>query len=194
MRVSILFARSDSVYKSLADCDVWDAERNALNWPGGCPIVAHPPCRAWGRLRAFAKPRPGERELAIWAVEQVRKWGGVLEHPACSLLWPEAHLPVPGTIDAFGGWTQWISQWWFGHKADKPTLLYIVGCAPENVPPIPFRLGRSECVIRLDKRRPDGSHIRKGDPDYRRPLGQAEREGTPLALAEWLVSVARKAA
>ena len=30
--------------------DCWDIERNALNWPGGNPIVAHPPCRAWGQL------------------------------------------------------------------------------------------------------------------------------------------------
>jgi hypothetical protein len=74
--VSILFARADSVYKNLQGCDVWDVVRDARNWRGGCPVVAHPPCRAWGRLRHFARPIAGEIELGPWAVEQVRKWGG----------------------------------------------------------------------------------------------------------------------
>jgi len=52
---AVLFARADSIYKQL-DCDVWDQERDALRWPGGASIVAHPPCRSWGRLRKLAKP------------------------------------------------------------------------------------------------------------------------------------------
>lgn len=179
--VAVLFARSDSIYKSLPDCDVWDIERDARRWPGGCPVVAHPPCRAWGRLRAFAKPREGERELAIWAVNQVRQWGGVLEHPASSLLWPYVGLPKPGERDDFGGWSLWISQWWFGHRADKPTLLYIVGCEPDEVPPIPFTLGEPTHVIQSRKRENHRPHVSK-----------AEREHTPQALAEWLCEVARR--
>jgi hypothetical protein len=80
-QVAVLFAREDSIYKTMPNVDVWDAARNALNWQGGCPVIAHPPCRAWGRLRHFAKPVDGEKDLARWAVAQVRKWGGVLEHP-----------------------------------------------------------------------------------------------------------------
>jgi hypothetical protein len=179
--VAVLFARSDSIYKTLPDCDVWDIERDARRWPGGCPVVAHPPCRAWGRLRTFAKPREGERELALWAVEQVRQWGGVLEHPASSLLWPEAKLPKSGERDSFGGWSLWISQWWFGHRADKPTLLYIVGCEPDEVPPIPFKIGEPTHVIQSRKRE-----------NYRPHVSKAEREHTPQALAEWLCEVARR--
>lgn len=48
--VAVLFARSDSVYKSIPGCDVWDINRDARNWKGGAPIVAHPPCRAWGGI------------------------------------------------------------------------------------------------------------------------------------------------
>src|SRR5208283_3687563 len=94
--VAVLFARADSIYKTLPGCDVWDAERDALNWHGGCPLIAHPTCRAWGRLRHFAHPREGERELALWAVKMVQRWGGVLEHPVASQLWPSANLPKPG--------------------------------------------------------------------------------------------------
>lgn len=74
---AVLFARSDSHYKALFGTDVWDIERDARKWPGGAPVVAHPPCRAWGRLRQFAKPRKGERLLATWSVRQVRQWGGL---------------------------------------------------------------------------------------------------------------------
>lgn len=80
--IAVLFARSDSIYKSLPGCDVYDIERDALTWPGGSPVVAHPPCRAWGSFAWRARPREGERECAPWAVEQIRRHGGVLEHPA----------------------------------------------------------------------------------------------------------------
>ena len=73
--VAVLFARSDSIYKSMPECDVWDIERDARKWPGGAPVVAHPPCRAWGALRRFAKPRKNERLLATIALRQVRQYG-----------------------------------------------------------------------------------------------------------------------
>lgn len=193
--VAVLFARSDSVYKTLPGCDVYDIERDARTWPGGAPVVAHPPCRAWGRLRAFAKPRHDEKDLARWAVAQVRRWGGVLEHPESSTLWADQRLPRHlNERDGHGGWTMPIHQWWFGHRAQKRTWLYIVGVNPWEVPDYPLRLGQSDCRIRLDKRRPDGTHIRKGDPDYQPILGDAEREHTPPDLAVWLVELARRCA
>jgi len=192
--VSVLFARADSNYKTIPTCDVWDEERDALTWKGGGPVVAHPPCRSWGRLRAFAKPRPGEKDLARWAVLQVREWGGVLEHPESSTLWTDQGLPKPGQRDEYGGWTLPVHQWWWGHRAQKKTWLYIVGCEPKDIPEMPLRLGESDCRIRLDKRRADGTHIRKGDPDYQPILGAAEREHTPPAFAEWLVELALRCA
>ena len=108
--------------------DCWDIERNALNWAGGNPIVAHPPCRAWGQLSHFAKPREGEKELAIYSINQIRKYGGVLEHPRASKLWKEMNLPTGSQVDEFGGYTLCINQSWFGHRAEKKTLLYICGC------------------------------------------------------------------
>jgi hypothetical protein len=181
--VAILFARTDSIYKSLPDCDVWDIERDARNWPGGRPVVAHPPCRAWGRLRHLAKPGEGEKELALWAVKQVRKWGGVLEHPAGSTLWEASKLPAFGARDKFGGYTIFISQWWFGHKADKATWLYIVGVEPADLPSIPYCMGDPLFVVNSSRRKAEG----------RRPeISKAEREHTPLALAEWLCEVAKR--
>lgn len=83
--VAVLFARQDSNYKSMPVCDVYDIDRDARTFPGGLPVVAHPPCRTWGRLRQFAKGRPDEKTLGPWAVEQVRSWG------ACSSTQQKAH-------------------------------------------------------------------------------------------------------
>ena len=189
--VAALFVRSDSVYKSIEGVDAYDFERDALTWPGGCPVVAHPPCRAWGRLRAMAKPRQGERELAIFAVDQVRTFGGVLEHPLSSQLWSVSGLPMPGQFDRFGGWTFPILQSAFGHRADKPTLLYICGIQPGALPDFPLRLGRASHVIAQMRTRRDGSRMRKGDPGWRPEVSKAEREHTPEQLARWLVDLAR---
>lgn len=193
-QVAVLFARADSVYKTLPGCDVWDAERDARNWPGGAPVVAHPPCRAWGILSRMAKPLPGEKELALWAVEQVRRFGGVLEHPNGSKLWAAAGLPRPGVSDLYGGWTLGISQHWWGHRAEKKTLLYIVGCAPRGIPDMPtIVLGRGTHVIAQDTRAGNnGRRLQKGELGWRPFVTHAEREQTPPALAEWLVELARR--
>ncbi len=182
--VSVLFARSDSNYKSLPDVDVWDVERDARTWPGGTPVVAHPPCRAWGRLRHFAKPRVDEKELALIAVELVRKYGGVLEHPAGSTLWLAAGLPAPGLgCDEFGGWTLGVYQYWWGHRAEKASLLYICGCKPFDIPPVPLRLGYPTHVVQSRKRQGHLPHISK-----------AEREHTPIEFAKWLCELAKRCA
>jgi hypothetical protein len=178
MTVAVLFARADSNYKALPDVDVWDAERDARRWPGGCPVVAHPPCRAWGRLRTFAKPRADEMNLARLAVALVREFGGVLEHPAGSTLWKAQRLPLPGERDSYGGWTLAAPQKWWGHKAEKATWFYVVGCEPGDIPPLPFVMGDAPYVVQGRGRRP---HIPK-----------AEREHTPPALAEWLVELAAR--
>lgn len=150
-------------------------------------MVAHPPCAQWGQLRRFARDLPEQKALAPWAVEQVRKWGGVLEHPAGSTLWAECEMAEPGIWsdrDEWGGWTLAILQSDFGHKAAKTTRLYIVGVRPRDIPPVPLRLGEATHRIGLT-RSPKGGG--------RRPeITKAEREHTPPALAEWLVDLARR--
>jgi len=190
--VAVLFARKDSIYKTIPGCDVYDIKRDAQTFAGGMPVIAHPPCRAWGKLWYFAKPAPGEEELGIWAVDQVRRCGGVLEHPRNSLLWPECKLPYPGDIDIYGGWTMQIQQWWFGHRAEKWTWLYIVGCLPSQIPAYELRLGPASHVIAQSRmRRKDGTRLRKGMLGWRPEVSKAERERTPEKLAHWLVKLAR---
>lgn len=166
MSVAVLYARERSVYHSISGLDVWTKARDATNWPGGVPCVAHPPCRAWGKLAPFAKPAPGERDLAFLAVEQVRRNSGVLEHPVGSRLWREAALPDVGSVDPYGGFTVKLNQCDFGHRALKPTLLYCVGV---SLPPMPEPSPPITTVERMCK---------------------SERESTPIAFAAWLVQAA----
>lgn len=185
MTVAALFVRRDSTYKTMAGVDCYDADRDARTWPGGCPVVAHPPCRAWGRLRKLAKPRDDERECGVWAVDQVRANGGVLEHPAQSSMWLYCAMPAPGQRDACGGWTLPILQSWWGHRCDKATWLYIVGLEPRELPVMPLRLGEATHVVSSATGR------RKGMPGWRPEIRKAEREHTPPELAAWMIEAAR---
>lgn len=198
-QVAALFVRSDSIYKTLPGVDCFDIDRDARTFQGGMPVVAHPPCRAWGKLFYFAKPRPDEKNLGRLAVALVRECGGVLEHPKDSKLWPAQMLPKPSQApDMWGGWTLPVSQFWFGHRAEKLTWLYIVGCHQGDVPPLPLRLGRATHVIASSRnRRIDGTRLRskEGNPvftGWRPEVTKAEREHTPPELAMWLVELARR--
>lgn len=181
--VAVLFARADSIYKTLPSCDVFDLARDARNYCGELPVVAHPPCRAWGRLRTFAKPRPDEKALVFFAIDNVRRCGGVLEHPASSSLWTTSGLPLPGQgFDDFGGWSLEVPQKRWGHLAEKNTWLYICGVRPSELPAIPLILGDASHVVASSKKT-------GGRPELPRYM----REATPLAFATWLVDLAKKA-
>ena len=179
--IPILFVRDDSEYKQMPGVDCYDKQRDARNYDGALPVVAHPPCRAWGVLSHMANPAPGEYELAIEAVRIIRKNGGVLEHPAGSKLWKTIPLPEPGMFpDEFGGWSLLIDQYDWGHVASKPTKLYIVGVKPQHLPEMPPRRWGTPA-----------KSITGQVPGTAR-CTQYEREYTPELLRLWLVEVARR--
>lgn len=179
MSVVVLFARKDSIYKSLG-CDVWDIERDARMWLGGEPCICHPPCRAWGQLSHFAKPRPDEKQLAVFSIEMIRKHGGVLEHPRASKLWPYLGLPLGNEVDEYGGYSICVDQFAWGHKARKRSLLYICGVEKRDLQPIPIRFDQIEYVVSSSTR------SRRGEV---KEITKKEREATPEAFAKWLIQV-----
>jgi hypothetical protein len=183
--ISALFVRKDSVYKTLG-IDCWDIERDAVNWPGGNPIIAHPPCRAWGKLSHFARPRPGEKDLAIKSIELIREWGGGVG-TSSGFKVMEINLPYPGCYDEYGGFSICIDQFWFGHKAQKKTLLYICGCSQSDLPPIPMSFDAITHVIGYNKKNKFGRVDKT-----KKEVTRAEREHTPIELAKWLIKVAGK--
>ena len=191
--IAALFVHARSAYKALPGVDAWDVERDARKWPGASRLVAHPPCRAWGKLRDKAQPRPDEKELARQAVRWVRRFGGVLEHPAHSTLWADMRMPLPQQgRDAWGGWTLPVSQHWFGHRAEKMTWLYIVGCEPGDVPAIPLSLEEPPAVVAQPKKRDTVVRLRKGMQGWKPEISRSERELTPTPFAQWLIELARR--
>lgn len=96
-------------------------------------------------------------------------------------------MPLPGERDAFGGWTLPIHQHWWGHRAEKATWLYIVGCPPADIPEMPLVLGKAHFVVGTSGRRKDGSRSGKTHE-----IKKTEREQTPIELAQWLIELARR--
>jgi hypothetical protein len=180
-RVAVLFVAEGSEYLSMP-VDCYDARRDARTFRGPGPVVAHPPCRLWSMLRHWSTAPDSERALALFALEVVRRNGGVLEHPAWSKLWDAAALPLPGeAADSFGGWTLAVSQKWWGHRARKRTWLYIVGCKPGDVPALPIHMRPHQAVC-------GGPGARAGAAR----LGDRERNHTPRAFAWWLEELASR--
>ena len=142
--VAALYVQTGGAYYGLPDVDPWDEARDARLYEGPWPVVAHPPCARWCRLAGLVEARWGHKKgddggTFAAALAAVRRWGGVLEHPAYSDAWGAFDLPKP----ARGGWTSsltspgWateVSQSAYGHRARKRTWLYYVG---EEPPPIP---------------------------------------------------------
>jgi len=172
--IAALYISPRSIYKTMSDVDPWDPERDATKWPGGTPAVLHPPCGQWARLRAQAHHNPEEKALGLIAVEQVKQWGGVLEHPNASTLWKTAGLPPPNSYDDQGGFTIQVDQLHWGHKARKSTWLYIFGTERKNIPSPPILLSYPETTI--------GQMSRTG------------RAATPPEFARWLVDIAKTCA
>jgi len=178
-RVQVLFAHRRSFYFHMP-VDAWDERRDARGWnvngPGG-PVIAHPPCRLWCRLRGVSTAPRSEAELGFLAISAVRSRGGVLEHPAHSKLWEAAGLPRPGAEDEFG-FTLPVSQKWWGHRAEKPTWLYVCGLRARDIPELPFSLGAPSHVV--GGRGPGGF------------LNDDEADLTPPAFAWWLEELASR--
>jgi hypothetical protein len=112
------------VYKSIPGLDLWDIERDASLFTGSNPVIAHPPCQQWSKLRAFAHFNPKEKDLAWLCLEHVLQNGGILEHPSGSSFFREAGIKPTLSID----------QSWFGFPARKRTYLYFSKCRPLSFP------------------------------------------------------------
>lgn len=180
MNVVALYIDVKGPYPKLLD-KWYDVKKDATKYKGPFPIVAHPPCGKWGNLSHFSKEKT--KNLGIIALRQVRKYGGVLEHPRFSKLF--ADLPLPGCSDEFG-FTIEVSQCDFGHVAKKWTWLYICGFKgrlpklPEQRQPTHWCSGTRTKGFRGTV--PPGIKI----------CSPQQRRRTPVDFAKFLIKIASK--
>lgn len=191
MSVAVLYADpARGPYVPLVGAEsVYGVERDARRYYGPGPVVAHPPCGPWGSLASFCYLQdPGAAPLAV---VQVRKLGGVLEHPRGSRLWELMRLPRPDITPPLPlGQREWalqVDQVDWGHPARKRTWLLFVGLHPSDLPPLPRRRAPTHVV---------SSSCDPASRGYspRPKLWGSETHLTPPAFARWLVECARRCA
>lgn len=197
--IAALFVERGGVYWDLPGVDAWDEARDARLYAGPWPVVAHPPCERWGRYwnggpSSRERKRKGDDGRCFAsALESVRRWGGILEHPECSHAWRAFGLNRPpkwgGWIvaDFEGGWTCCVEQGAYGHRARKATWLYAAGVRLPSL-----RWGKAPGdFVRLDA----GFHTAE---ERRRAvktgacqrLSARQRRATPIPFRDLLLSIA----
>lgn len=188
--VAALYIDPRGPYPKMANVECWDEQRDARLYAGPHPVVAHPPCGRWCQLAAVVEKRYGYKRgedggTFESALASVRKWGGVLEHPAWTKAWAKFGLQEPPAfgwqrcID--GSWVCQVSQVAWGHRAQKKTWLLLCGADPPAT---------------TDWSSPKGHGVISGmRNNCGRPLSErvwpAEARKTPPAFAEFLVELAR---
>lgn len=175
--------------------DPWDEARDARLYAGPYPVVAHPPCSRWCRLAGLVEARWGHKRgedegCFASALDSVRRWGGVLEHPAYSDAWAAFDLNRPPTgggwvnADLLGGWTCYVEQARYGHPAKKATWLYAFGV---ELPAMLWGHVADRDVKALVSW--CGNHTRA---DEKRPrLGQRAAAASPPLFRDALLSIAQ---
>lgn len=188
--IAALYIDGLGVYPKMRDVDCWDETRDARRYAGPFPVVAHPPCGPWGELRHLYQG--AEHDCAPIAVGQVRAFGGVLEHPSRSLLWPRLSLPRPGERpDPWGGYAVEVDQCAWGHVARKRTRLYVVGVPMALVLSTLRTGGTPTHWVSGSRNQRHGSSRGGVVPPGIKVCSAQQRRRTPPAFAEWLVELAR---
>lgn len=194
--IAALFVDPKGCYAGVPGVDLWDELRDARKYAGPHPVVAHPPCSRWCRLAGLVEARWGHKRgddggCFKSALESVRRFGGVLEHPAYSGAWAAFDLPVPMRGGAWqrgicGGWSCHVEQGRYGHPAKKATWLYAFGTVLPDLfwGSKPDR--ESAALVSWC-----GNHTDKFD---RRPrVGKRRASATPPAFRDILMAMARSA-
>ncbi len=198
MTVAALYVDPRGIYAGMPDVELWGLpDRDARAYDGPHPVVAHPPCSRWCRLAGLVEARWGHKRgedggCFAAALASVRRWGGVLEHPAYTDAWAAFDLPNPprhgGWVRGFcGGWSAHVEQGRYGHPAKKATWLYAVGTDLPSLawgsdPDTKSTAPVSWC----------GDRVASGESRPR--VGKAAASATPPAFAALLVDMASSAA
>ena len=175
--IPVLFTQENSNYNKIKIFDCYDIKRDALSFNGRIPLIAHPPCRKFSKLRGLSTAPLSEKKLAFFALAKVRQFGGILEHPRSSTLWKDGNFNLDGSVDSYGGFLRSVDLSWFGFPARKKTMLYFCGITPNQLPAFPISLNAITHVI---------SSTYKSD---KKELSKNMRSTTPLQMIEFFIEV-----
>lgn len=198
-RVAALYVETGGCYCRAASVDPYDITRNARTYKGPLPVVAHPPCKRWGRYWSGG-PSANVRRLlgdddgcfahALW---DVRTFGGVLEHPEASHAWDWFGLIRPMRNGGWSkadshGWTCCVEQGHYGHEARKATWLYAVECELPSL-----KWGPCQGKTRLDPGFHSAEERAQATTEEKTVarLSAEERLATPIQFRDVLLSMAR---
>ena len=194
MVVTALYVDPQGCYAGLPGVELWGLpDRDARAYGGPHPVVAHPPCARWCQLAGLVEARWGHRRgddggTFAAALAAVRRWGGVLEHPAYSAAWAVHGLLAPRAAGWWpagdGGWTCHVEQVHYGHPARKATWLYAFG-AP-SLPSLCWGRSGGTALVSWC-----GNHVATGERRAR--LSPREAAATPPAFRDILIDIARGA-
>lgn len=119
-KIAILCAAHDSTYFDIVsphyELDIYTSARPTKLFNDNVPVICHPPCAQWSRLRKSSKYNAEEKQLAYDCFRHVRRNGGIFEHPHGSQFMRE----IIGYDNCHS-----VQQSWFGFDARKSTLLYL---------------------------------------------------------------------
>lgn len=195
--IAALYVEDGGTYFDLPGVDPWPESRDARTYAGPHPVVAHPPCSRWCRLAGLVEARWGHKRgedggCFAAALEAVRRYGGVLEHPAWSDAWVAHGLLAPprsgGWVNAdfAAGWTCHVEQGRYGHPAKKATWLYACGVQLPSLRWGSVPDSKSKALVSWC-----GNHTSAGE---RRPrLAKKHASATPIEFRDVLISMARSA-
>ena len=202
--VAALYVEPAGVYVDQFEVDPWDEARDARQYAGPHPVVAHPPCQRWGKFWHGSTAKPHQFKMGDdggcfkAALAAVKRWGGVLEHPADSHAWDKEHFDLlkpprkGGWVSRGDGiWSCCVYQGHYGHVAGKATWLLASrvtlpelkwGKTPQRLHPRAVELHGYEKARRI------GMVAMIGGKDK-----TAIRNGTPPEFRDVLLSIARSA-
>lgn len=190
-----IFVQPDGCYSNLSHVDCWPEVRDARLYAGPYPVVAHPPCQLWGSMASvnYARwggehNRPGnDKGCFASALASVRKFGGVLEHPARTRAWAAHGLTKPigigWQLTDDGGWVCEVWQSAYGHRANKATWLYYFGVNP----PADLLWNRPRGTHQI------GFHDKRGKSANKPTLNKRESNATPVEFRDVLLTLALNA-
>lgn len=207
--IAALYVETGGGYFGLDDVEPWDIARDARQYAGPWPVVAHPPCQRWGRMATGGPSAPGTRAVGDdggcfdAAMDAIALYGGVIEHPCDSKAWDAFGVAKPqrhaGWQDAgrppgrYGRrmWTCYVEQGHYGHMSRKPT--WLLACGVE-LPELNWSKGEQRLhPVALERygyarARRIGMTAMVGGKDKTRI-----RNATPIAFRDVLIGIARTA-